>query len=113
MRYIPVVVMMMLTATVAAAENPHLNLDFEDGVPGSSPRSWFAGGEGYIGEIATDSPHGGAQCLQLTKTDSASEGFGVATSSFPIAAARSCRLRAVRASLTSRVRCSTMASRSR
>ncbi len=78
--------LLLFTTTPALAENPYLNLDFEDGQPGNSPRSWFAGGEGYTGKLTTDNPQNGAQCLQLTKTESSERGFGVATSTFPFAA---------------------------
>ncbi len=92
-RMILALIVIILSAAPALADNPHLNFDFEDGAPGSSPRSWYAGGEGYTGEITTDNPHGGTQCLQLAKTDLTVKGFGIATSSFPLATAAGHKLR--------------------
>jgi erythromycin esterase len=79
---------LVFTAFAAdAGVDPYLNLDFEEGQPGASPRNWYAGGEGYSGVISTGNPHSGAQCLRLSKIDPQSEGFGVGTSTFPVAAA--------------------------
>lgn len=79
------IVLVLLATAANAGLEPYLNLDFEDGQDGKSPTGWYAGGEGYTGAVSTTAPHQGEQCLMLSKTDPASNGFGVGTGSFPIA----------------------------
>ncbi len=93
MKFLVSVTCFLFVSQGAFAENPFLNLDFEDGQPGSTPRSWYAGGEGYSGMISTDDPHSGEQCLQLKKVDPESHGFGVGTNSFPLEVAAGHKLR--------------------
>ncbi|MBK7190737.1 MAG: erythromycin esterase family protein [bacterium] len=72
------------TTTSAVAANEDLNLGFETGAPGGTPRGWFAGGDGYEAALVSDNPHGGEQCLRLTAVSSP-RAFGVATNGFPVA----------------------------
>ncbi len=85
--FVMIGILAMFAVSAIAGIDPYLNLDFEDGVPGGSPANWYAGGKGYSGEISTDHPHSGEQCLQLTRVDPATTGFGVGTSSFPVSIA--------------------------
>lgn len=83
----------LLAAGAALAGNTYLNLDFEAGEAGQSPRNWYAGGKGYQGSLSADAPHSGKLCLLLARNDSSEKGFGVATSTFPVAAAAGHRIR--------------------
>ncbi len=75
-----------------ALNNKYLNLGFEDFTPNGTPKFWMAGGQGYKGVVDKEVVFEGEASLRLEKTGTV-QGFGVATSMFPLDEARGKRVR--------------------
>lgn len=70
----------------------YLNLDFEDFVTNGRLKFWMTGGNGYTASVDKAVYYTGKASLRLEKT-AAVQGFGVATSSFPVEEAQGKTLR--------------------
>ena len=90
MRWIMISIMFMgLIATVPDAQaQTYLNLDFEKSIPDGKPTHWYVGGQGYAVQIDTTTFYSGARSLHMQWVEQQAGSFGVATSTFPLDAAR-------------------------
>lgn len=74
-----------------AQDQKFLNLSFESSTPSGQAKVWFQGGQGYEIAVDTTIAYSGKNSLQIKHVSQGD--FGVATSSFPVEAARGKHLR--------------------
>jgi C-terminal processing protease CtpA/Prc len=71
-------VLLLATLSLCAANPGPVNLDFESGAPGEVPPGWISPTVlfGYKGELTTDSPKQGKQCVRVSGAPTEARAFG-------------------------------------
>lgn len=82
MRSIAVFLSVLVLAAPAAHGSGFLNLDFERSTPSGQARPWYLGGAGYEAVVDTATAMNGENSVRVRYESG--EGFGVATSTFPL-----------------------------
>ena len=82
MRLIAVFLSVLVLAAPAAHGSDFLNLDFERSTPSGQARPWYLGGAGYEVVVDTATAVSGENSVRMRYESG--EGFGVATSTFPL-----------------------------
>lgn len=81
-----VIVVLLTFSAISISAQVFLNLDFEKASPGGVAKGWSHGGEGFSVQVDTTISYSGKRSLCIQRVGSGN--FGVATSSFPVEAAR-------------------------